>query len=474
MRVICLLAWRNLSERPARTLLSAGGIVLGVALMLSILIAIRSADKDLRAMEAGDAGEAALVVTPNRGHRTVAQTLVSQVEAIPGVGRVLPQIVGTAAVPLTGEIRTLPFYAIDPAVEGPLRTYRITSGEFPGAQAPGVAIGERFAAKHGLALGDTVSLVLGPKRRLELPITGFLARESIGRQNGGGVLLVNLAYYQEALGRQGELSRILITLAPGAEAGVVETALGQQLPGEATVYQSGIRSGANSLKMGLSFFGSLAVLVSAMLIFGGFSLALRQRTVQTGMTLAIGATPLQVTASLLMEAIGLGLAGGLAAIPLGTALSVGMLRLVSASYNGGWRTFDRVEIAVADIAVSLGIGLAVTVVAALLPAWRAARVQPVEALRAAAGGEERKGTALAIFGLILAVVGFFGWQWGIGGGKVLTAQGFTLGYFIGVALAIPLIVRWSVHYLMEPAAARLGAVARLAAGNLAATSTGPP
>lgn len=434
MRAAALLAWRNLSSRPLRTALTAGGVVLGVALVLSVLITARSMDAELRAVSTGDAGDAPITVIPDRGASWLDRNLETIIGQGPGVALVIPQVMrGSIGLAMNGEIVSVPFFAVDPTVEGDLNTYKLVDGHFPDKnQEEGIVLERTWAAEHGLAVGDPVSVLVNPKLRLQWRVSGLMAREGIGRRNGGAVVLVDLAQYQAATEHLGQVSRFLVTLAPGAKASHVLAELERTLPEGALALETSASTGAgNSVRTGLGFFAGIATLVGAFLIFGAFSHSLRQRIVQTGVIRAVGATSGQVAASLLLEAAGVGLAGGLLSLPVGAALSLGMIKLVGAAQGG--RTIASLDASPLDFVFSLTVGLAVAVAAALLPAWRASRLSPVEAIRNVPAAVARQRIALTLGGLAMAVVGVTSWTWTIRSGNVLLGQAFIFVYYLGVA-----------------------------------------
>lgn len=464
MRAMLLLAWRNLSSRPARTLLATSGVVLGVAMVMAIAITVRSVGKELAAISAGDAGGAALAVTPAAGERWLDESLAERIQTAAGVQKVLPQVLGGTVLAFDGALENVSFFAVNPQAEEGVGTYQIVAGKVPAAsESPGVVLEEQWAKEHGFAPGSSVTIIFGPSHRVTWPVTGLIAREGLGRFNGGNLVLINLAHYQQAVEQPGNVNRFLVVADSNARD--VLQAVSAVLPQGAEAWEAGSGGGNNNMiTIGLSFFGQLAALVGAFLIYGSFSLSLRQRVAQTGMTVAVGGTARQVAGALLGEAVGVGVLGSAIGVALGSGLSVGMIRLVSNTMGG--RQVGTVEIAWADALLALAVGLVVTLAAGILPVWRASRVSPLEAIRSRGATEGRRGYVTALIGLVIAGFCLAGWTWVFSLGNVLVAQMFTPGYYLGISLAIPLLVEWGVTYLLQPVARRLGAVPLLAAGNL--------
>jgi putative ABC transport system permease protein len=118
-------------------------------------------------------------------------------------------------------------------------------------------------------------------------------------------------------------------------------------------------------------FAVLALLLAAVGVYGVIAYSVHQRTREIGIRLAVGAAPGQVSRAILREGLMLALTG----IALGVAGAFGAVRLI-AHYLFGVRATDPA----AFIAVSVVL-LTVAAAASYLPARRAARIDPLLALR---------------------------------------------------------------------------------------------
>jgi predicted permease len=120
-----------------------------------------------------------------------------------------------------------------------------------------------------------------------------------------------------------------------------------------------------------SGFGSLALILASVGIYGVMAYSVAQRTNEIGIRLALGAIPRQVLAMVLREASRLAAAG----VAAGVAASLLLSRLV-ASMLYGIAPHDP-----ATLAVAAAVLLTVALAASWVPARRASRVQPTVALR---------------------------------------------------------------------------------------------
>jgi putative ABC transport system permease protein len=121
----------------------------------------------------------------------------------------------------------------------------------------------------------------------------------------------------------------------------------------------------------------IAVIASISLVVGGIGImnimlvSVTERTREIGIRMAIGATPADVLTQFLIEAVVLALAGGVLGVTLGLAAAVGVAQLV------GWP----VVVSPLAVLVAFGVSGAVGVFFGYYPAWKASRLDPIEALR---------------------------------------------------------------------------------------------
>src|SRR5262249_54750073 len=120
-----------------------------------------------------------------------------------------------------------------------------------------------------------------------------------------------------------------------------------------------------------AFFGSLALLLAAIGLYGVMAYSVARRRNEIGVRIALGAQQGRVV-RMVLGAMGAIVVVG---VMVGVALSLGVMRLVRAFLYGLTPTDPLV------LTVSAAVLLMVGVVAAMMPAWRAARMDPVAALR---------------------------------------------------------------------------------------------
>jgi hypothetical protein len=195
----------------------------------------------------------------------------------------------------------------------------------------------------------------------------------------------------------------------------------------------------NFLQDFLLAFGGIALFVGSFVIANSLSITIAQRTRELATLRTLGASRRQVRRSIVWEGLAIGTIAAVIGIGVGLGLAVGLFKLFDAVGftlpNNGLVLHTR------TVVVALVVGIGVTFLASLRPAFRATRVPPIAAVREGAElppGRFAKyrpvGSAvLTVIGFALLIYGLFGH--GLGTKQVLLFMGVgTLLIFVGVSL----------------------------------------
>ena len=202
-----------------------------------------------------------------------------------------------------------------------------------------------------------------------------------------------------------------------------------------------------------SVFAGIALFVGAFIIWNTFTMIVTQRSREIALLRAVGATRRQVLGNLLLEAVVLGAVASAIGIGLGLGVAYGLRVLMDVVGLGLPSTSLQLELE--TVWVCLLVGTVVTVVAAVIPARRATRVLPVEALREATPGSERPTVRRLVVGGALLALGVGG----IGATLLADVDARVLGLgvllvLLGVMVTLPFAVRPLAAAIATPIRAR--------------------
>ncbi len=455
------LSLRNMRTRLWRTLLTMFGIALGVAVVLAVRVTNAGTLQSLENMFTSAVGSVELLVQPPEDEDYISYELLEVVRRTPGVEVAAPSVSGVAA--LVGDIgtaevrwgiggvqvgRLLQIIGIDLAVDQEVRQYTLLEGRMPAVGKYETVVSKQYAQDKNLHIGEElVFSALGGVERLK--IVGILSDEGAATINDGDVAFVSLDVAQQIFDMDDQLSEIAVRSQEAYRSDsqaleMLKEDLQARLGKDASaIYPSGrgdlVPRMLDTYQMGLTFFSIIAVFVGAFLIYNTFSMTIVERTQEIGMLRAIGMRRVQILGMVLFEAFVLSILGSLLGIAGGMLLSRGLMRMLGALVSSNNTVLSLTPEA---LLMSVGLGLVVTLVAALLPALQATRISPLQALRVRSQVSSRIRPLVWCTGLVLVFAAWFGLYRAEWRESVMIAAGatsFTL-LLLGVVLTIPLVI----------------------------------
>ena len=274
-----------------------------------------------------------------------------------------------------------------------LTPFRLSAGRW--AAGPGeVVIDTGMAADEDRPVGSTVTITTRGEPH-DFKVVGTANFGSVKSMGTATFAVFDLGAAKALFGRGDRVDGILVAGRDGVAPAQLRADLARALP-QASVTTAaeqdrftldGLEQFISIIRIALLVFGGVAVLVGAFTIFNTLSITVAQRTRELGLLRMAGAERRQVLGSVLAEALALGVLASVVGLVAGLGLAKALdaffdsigLALPEAGTVFGTRT----------IVVSLLLGTLVTLIAGLVPAWRATRVPPVAALRAAEPGAGR-------------------------------------------------------------------------------------
>lgn len=406
-----LVAWRYLRSKRKETVISViasisfFGIMLGVATLIVVMAVMNGFRTELLTRILGINGH--LIIQPIDRPLDDYAAVAQRIEGVPGVKYAIPMVdgqtlaqgrVGAGTGALVKGIAGADLAKIELVAKN-IRQGSIESFD----TLEGVAIGARMADNLGLALGDPLVLVapdgdvtpLGTNPRVKAyPVTAIY---EIGMSEYDSLIVfMPLAEAQLYFNSEGIAQRIEVFLDDpddvDALRGPVETAAARQIFMADWRLQNQTFFSALQVERNVMFMIlTLIVLVAALNIISGLIMLVKDKGRDIAILRTMGATRGAVMRIFVMTGAAIGVTGTVAGVLLGIVicLNVESIRQFF-SWLSGTTIFNPelyflsqlpAEMNFRETGSVIAMALVLSLLATLFPAWRAAKIDPVEALR---------------------------------------------------------------------------------------------
>ncbi len=381
MGVEALLASRSLGGSLRRTSVLIGALATAIAMMTSVGIMVGSFRQTvLTWMDAQLSGD--LYLRPAGAlnadqHPTIAPGLAERIARVPGVESVsrfrayeieyqgLPATLAGVDVDLKRREQSLSFLSGRPALDV-LR--QLSAGD-------SALVSEPFANKHHVKAGDAITLPLGQRKAAFRVVDVFY---DYGHEAGFIILdrTTMLKYLPDPAP-----TNLAVFLQPGASVEATRAAVKQAVAGSAVLMLSNGEIRRQGIRVFDQTFAITYALeaISIVVAIGGIAGALMSivmdRKREFGVLRFLGATSGQIRKLILVEAGLIGLLANATGLALGFVLSLVLVYVIN-KQSFGWTIQFHWPVAV--LFVSLTVVYAATVLAGIVPARMAVRLNPIE------------------------------------------------------------------------------------------------
>ncbi len=444
-------ALRNVLAHKARLLMTMLAVLLGVAFVVGTLVFTDTIGNAYKERYLTTLRNVSVQATPPYDEKTgepgtVGEDTLRSLRRLSGVASVTGSVEGFAAVaakdghPL-GEDDVTRAGNYFPQADGKDNRHPLTAGRAPTGPDE-VLVDTSTADQGGYRIGDTVRLAIdGPV--LHKKLVGIVRTDDTSG-SGGTLVLFDDATAQKLLRKPGHYDAVSLEADRGASEQRLAAEARDLLPENSEIntgtqlraqQQADAAEGAKGLSQVLLVFAAIALFVGIFVIGNTFTMLVTQRSQEMALMRAVGAERRQVTRSVLIEAALLGLCAGAAGFLLGIGVAMG-IRQLFASTGSGFPDGPLV-VAPGTVLISFLVGVVVTMLAAYLPARRAAAVPPVAAMSALHTPPPVRGLRRRnAIGIALIVIGVLGVVYTASSGE----DGRTTVLFPSVLLLIGIIV----------------------------------
>ncbi|AXG79750.1 ABC transporter permease [Streptomyces paludis] len=413
-----------------------------------------------------------------KGSPGASQKTVDRIAALDGVASVTSRVNGFAGVgdpkgKLIGNGWSNTGSNFAPGKDGKDPAYDFTEGSGP-AEAGQVALDKDTAARGEYKVGEKVRVATnGPVK--EYTLSGIFTTEDGAVNAGGSLVLFTENVAQKLFLEPGYFSELAVTAKPGASHDKIRAEMVKLLPegadvetGEqrASAQAKDIEQGLSGLNQMLLAFAGIALFVGVFLISNTFTMLVAQRTKELALLRAVGASRRQIKRSVLIEAAVVGVIASAIGFVIGLCLAIGLrsaMGLLDAKVPAG-----PLVISPTAIIAAFTVGVLITVLAAWLPARRAAKIPPVAAMSSVHAVATTKSLVVrnsigGVLGLIGAAVIVLGATADNDGGYIIAAGAFLT--MIAVIVLIPLLSRPVIALVRPLLTSAFGVSGKLASLN---------
>lgn len=362
-------SFRNLWRRRNRTLLAAAGIGIGVGTLVMLGGLTTGLIGQMNNL-AGTGSPGNITVmqrdVPDLSLSSVDERVMRQIQGMPQVESVSPMVLGFV---LTPELPLFFIFGLEPN-SAAMDHYKLTRGRR--VQRPSeIIIGSNAADSYDLELGDTMTLYNNRYRVVGIFETG------VAWEEGGGILALRES--QRILNRPRNVSFLFVDVKDPAMALPVQDAINQRFPKVRASISSEFAQSTDDIAsmQGIAgAIGMLALIVGGIVVANTMIMSIYERTREIGTLRALGWPGKRILSQIVQESLLLcllsALLGSIGAVVLLTGLS-------SVPFAGGAMLRPAWE--PGTFVISVGLAILLGLIGGFYPAWRASRLQPVEALR---------------------------------------------------------------------------------------------
>ena len=366
-----VMARGNVQRNPKRTARTAAPVLIGVALVTGASVFAASIKVQLRETIGSTFVGDYVINTSNGGALSFGQTFIDQLNTLPEVGAAT----GLGFVPIADASGERAGGAtINPKTAGGLLQFEFLQGSLASLTPDGMLISEGEAKRKNLKLGDDFDVRIDGHLRA-LVVQGiyasadFIPARTYHRDTFAGTSLSNTAGF------------VSLTRARGVTDAAFRTAVDERVAaygiGELQDRNQFIDSRAELVDQSLAFIYGLLALSIVIAVFGivlTLLLAVYERRRETGLLRAVGMTRAQVRTTVRWESVLTSVYGAVVGVVMGLVLGY---VVIAALRDQG---LTKYSVPVATIAAILLIAFVVGVVAAVVPAWRATKLDILQAI----------------------------------------------------------------------------------------------
>ncbi|MCU0642869.1 MAG: FtsX-like permease family protein [bacterium] len=445
--------------------LSIIGIVMGVAVVVSVDLANQGARSAFELSLEGIAGKATHHIVG--GPAGIPDSVYRSLRIDSGFRQSAPVIEKYISTNINTP-QTMLLLGIDPFAERLFRPYLAnifnrTAGNLADffTQPGSALISKPMMDRLDGSIKDSLLIRNGRILRQVRIIGTIEPQDERSRRAMENLIITDISTAQELLDMNGHLSRIDLIIDNNPAGAENLEKIKSMLPSGIRIARSEMRSRTaaqmvSAFNLNLTALSLLALIVGMFLIYNTMTFSVVQRRSYIGLIRSIGVTRHEIFRLILNEALMLGVIGTMLGIITGIVLGKGMIRLVTQSINDLYfvLSVNSLEISVVSLVKGFAIGIGATLIAAFKPAREATDSPPRVVLSRSIQETDLKEKIpqLSLYGIILTIIGIVV-LW-LPGYKIMVSYAGIVPLVLGLALLTPLVI-FSLVRMINPVAGKL-------------------
>jgi putative ABC transport system permease protein len=384
------LILRPLLRDPFRTTITILGVAVGVAVFLSIRLANQQTMMSFTESVDLVLGKANAVIRVEG--MDFDEKVFEKLHALRDEIKAYPVIEGYGVESSSDEV--VEIIGTDLLQDSGIRDFSIKTvekdlkGLLPILLDPvGIILPEKFVPGTHFAPGDTIQFLIKGKEKF-LNINAILENKGIAKALNGNFALMDIAAAQIVFEKIGRLDRIDIQFLHSSDFEIMRKKIAALLPGNMKVERPQrknrqVEKMLQAFQYNLTALSFVALLVALYLIYNMIALSVVRRRVEIGTLRAIGATPTLIALIFFLEAGVIGAIGSLLGIGLGYFFAQFSLDAVSLTVNNLYAPsyVTQVDFQWSQMGPYFILGVVLSFISALIPAWDAATTPPTSVMR---------------------------------------------------------------------------------------------
>lgn len=379
--------YRAMQQRPGRSILTMLSIVIGVTAAVAVGLGTATTRNAYKQMFSIVTGRATLEVDA-QGGGGFDESVFEKVVALPVVVAATPLLDRPTSLSLeNGERRIrMEILGIDPERDQKVRDYEIVAGRQV-SKGEELVLDEQFAKFIGVNIGDQVKMMTRQiTKRFQFEIVGLVRPKTGGlAQSAIGFMPLDRAQYHfNTTDKRRSIDKIQIVTKAEVDPSKAMPEVSALLPEGVNVHRP---SGSTQLmqetllstEQGLTLTTLFSLLMAAFIILNTFLMNVSERRRQLSILRAIGSTKAQIGGMLLGESLLLGIIGTALGMLFGVLLAYFGTTLIARAFDVQFPHLSEVATPRPFIVGAL-FGMIMAVMGAIVPAYLAGQVSPLEGM----------------------------------------------------------------------------------------------